>query len=72
MTLFVPQMKYRLGPFTDVYAAFVGFPKDELDDMAVALKRNGGQIVEATSQLCTHIVSRPVGPHSSTPSSSWA
>lgn len=50
-------MKHRLGPFVDVKAAFIGFPRNEMDEVEALLRSFGGQLVDATSPVCTHIVS---------------
>ncbi|XP_034231179.1 protein ECT2-like isoform X2 [Thrips palmi] len=49
-------MVHRLGPFVGTKVAFVGFPKAEVDEAEKLLESNGGQLVDATSAECTHIV----------------
>lgn len=63
-------MAYRLKPFVEVRAAFVGFPSAELDDMVAALAMNGGQLVEASSPMCTHIVADDIAPVT-IPANAW-
>ncbi|KAK3907259.1 Protein ECT2 [Frankliniella fusca] len=49
-------MQFRLKPFVDVLAAFIGFPQEEHEQMVEQLCSQGGTPVEATDPLCTHLV----------------
>lgn len=49
-------MVHRQKPFLGVYASFIGFPKNDYDDMVVLVKSHGGHAVMPADPRCTHIV----------------
>lgn len=47
---------YKLKPFHELQMAFLGFKKDDVQELTELTLTNGGVVVEAASLSCTHIV----------------